>query len=166
MIANKYFMRILQLSFLSILVRQLPETSRRDRTESGARRWDRRSLRAAMLGRNVSGKSFVADGRIQERRGRAGEHRETKSAEGAALLVLVGLWRVPFALARGGFHFHLRAAALFFLDFWTERLARDRSERDRRTDHETDEKPQRFLHGQSITRPAGSRFNFDLRREI
>jgi hypothetical protein len=48
-----------------------------------------------MLGRNVSGKSFVADRRINERRGEGGKKGETKGAESATLLLLVRLRRVP-----------------------------------------------------------------------
>jgi hypothetical protein len=112
-----------------------------------------------MLGRNVSGKSFIADRRINERRRGAGEHRQTKSAEGAALLVLVRLRRVAVAFVRGGFHFHFRAAA-GFLDFRNERLARDRGESDRAGDEQAEQKSQRASHDGSAYHLK--RFGFNL----
>lgn len=87
-------------------------------------------MRAAVLGRNVSGKSFVADRRIKERGREGGRQPETKSAEGATLFVLVRLRRVPVALMRRGFHFHLRAAVPF-LDLRNERLPGNRGESER-----------------------------------
>jgi len=54
-------------------------------------------MRAVMLGRNVSGKSFVADRGINERRGRSHDGRETIGAGGATLLSRIGPWCVPVA---------------------------------------------------------------------
>lgn len=102
-----------------------------------------------MLGRNVSGESFVADRRINERRRGVGEHRETKSAEGAALLVLVRLWSVAVALGRGGFHFHFRAAARF-LDFRYERFPRDHGESDRAGEEQAEQKSRHGSHDDSV----------------
>jgi hypothetical protein len=98
-----------------------------------------------MLGRNISGKSFLADRWINERRRGAGEHGETKSAEGAALLVLVRLRRVAVALVRSGFHFHLRAAARF-LDLRDDRLPRNDRERDRAGKKQAEQKAQSPSH--------------------
>ena len=96
---------------------------------SGARWRNRRTLRTAALGRNVSGESFVADRRINERSRRGGEEREADRAGRATLFVLVGLRRVMIAIVSHRFRFHLRAAARLFR-LGNRSLARDRSESD------------------------------------
>ena len=71
-------------------------------------------MRAAVLGRNISGKRFVADGRVNERRGEGGDQGTANRAESTAFLILVRLRRVPFAIVPDGFRFRLRAATRFF----------------------------------------------------
>jgi len=144
-IANRYFMGILQLSFLSALAPAVAGTSQRDRTESGARRWNWRTLRAAVLGRNVSGKSFVADRRVNERRGERGKKGKAEGAESATLLLLVRFRRVPVAFVRGRFRFHFRAA-IRLLKFRNERLPRDRREADRAGEEQAKQESESSSH--------------------
>jgi len=114
-----------------------------------------------MLGRNVSGKSFFADGRINERRRGAGEQHETESAEGAALLVLVRFRRVPVTLVCCRFHFHLGAAARL-LDLRNERLPRDRRKSDRAGEEQAEQKSQHGSHDDSVYHLMRSGFNSRL----
>ena len=100
---------------------------------------------AAVLGRNVSGKSFVADRRINERRGEADEKGTAKGAESAAFLIPVRLRRVPFAIVPDGFRFRLRAATRFF-DLRNGHLRGDGGERNGAGDNQANQKPQRPLH--------------------
>lgn len=84
-------------------------------------------MRAGVLGRNVSGKSFVADRRINERRGRGDYGRKPEGAGGATLFVRLRFRRVPFAIVTRRLRLHLRAI-IHFLEFGNERLARNNSE--------------------------------------
>ena len=86
-------------------------------------------MRAGVLGQNVSGKIFVADGWINEWRGGRDEAGEAERARGATGLVLIGLRRVAIAIVTRGFRFHLRAT-VGLLDFRNQRLTGKRSERD------------------------------------
>ncbi len=110
-----------------------------------------------MLGRNVGGKSFVADRRINERRREGGKQPETQGAEGAALFVLIRLRRVPVALVPDRFGFHLRAAARFLNS--NERFPRDHGESDRAGEEQAEQKSQHGSHDDSVYHLMRSRFN-------
>ena len=115
-----------------------------------------------MLGRNVGGKSFIADRRINEGRREGGNQSETQGAEGAALFVLVRLRRMPVAIVRRRFHFHLRAAARFF-DFRNERFPRDHGESDRAGEEQAEQKSQHGSHDDSVYHLIRSGFNSRLK---
>jgi hypothetical protein len=151
-IANRYFIRNLLLNFLPHLSGRC-RTSRRDLAESGARRWNRRRLRAAVLGRNVSSKSFVTDRRINERRGEADEKGTAKGAESTAFLILVRFRRVPVAIVSRRFRFRFRAAArLLGLRDGSGSPGRNGGGRDRAGDEQAEQESQRSRshHGPSL----------------
>lgn len=102
-------------------------------------------MRAGLLGRNVGGKSFVADRRINERGGVGDYTGKSESAGGAALLVRIGLGWVAVALVAGGLRFHLRAA-IRFLDFRNQRLAGECGERERTTQRQAKQNSQSTAH--------------------
>src|SRR5205085_490190 len=108
-----------------------------------------RPLRARVLGQNVSGKFFVADGRINKRRRGCENTGKTKHTGGATLLVRIRLRRMAVAIVARGFCFHLRAT-IRLLDFWNEWLPRNRSESDRSAQRETGEKSECCPHGPMI----------------
>jgi hypothetical protein len=109
-----------------------------------------------VLGRNVSGKSFVADGRINEGRRRRDDRCETERARGATLLVRVRLRRVPVAFVPERFRFHLRAA-IRLLEFRNDRLPRDCREANRAGEEQAEQESKRCSHhGQAYhLLPAG-----------
>jgi len=95
-----------------------------------------------MLGRNKSGKRFVADRGINERGRRGGEQREAERTGRATLFLLVGLRRVMIAIVSHRFRFHLRAATGLFR-LGKRSLARDRSESDRAGEKQAEQESQR-----------------------
>lgn len=116
-------------------------------------------MRAGVLGRNVSGKGSVADGRINKRSGPGYDAGKAVSARDATLLVGIGLRRVAVARVAGGFRFHLRAA-IGLLRFRNERLPGDGGECHRGAERETGKKPEYSSHGPMIPiMPFG--FNLD-----
>jgi len=111
-----------------------------------------------VLGQNVSGKFFVADRRINERRSGCENTGKTEGAGGAALLIGIGPGRrVLLAIVAGGFRFHLRAT-IRLLDFRNEWLTWERGERDRGAEREADEKPECSSHDPMI---RGTTFEFN-----
>jgi hypothetical protein len=114
-----------------------------------------------VLGRNVSGKSFVADRRINERRGERGEKGKAKGAKSATLFVLVRFRRVPVALASRRFCFHFRAAVRLPA-FRRRSLAWNRGKGDRRSDRHADEKSEGHSHGATILAAELVRFNVQV----
>ena len=90
------------------------------------------------LGQNVASKVFVAHGRIHETRGAIQNAGQAKGARGAALLVLIGLGHLVIAIVLWRFRLHLRAA-IRFLDFRDERLARDRGEGERTAEEQAEQ---------------------------
>ena len=119
-------------------------------SESGARRRNRRTLRAAVPGRNVSGKSFVADGRINERCASGENSRDTGGAEDATLLVRSGHRLVMVAIGRRGFRFHDRATIGLFDRWRRQRLRWKRRDRERGRDRNPSQESQGRSHNASI----------------
>ena len=106
-------------------------------------------MRAGLLGKNVSGKIFVADGRIDERRRVCENAGETERTGSAALLIGIGLRSMPIAIMAGRFHFHL-GAAIGLLNFRNERLPRDRGEGERSTEDQTEQDSENPSHRRTL----------------
>ena len=98
-----------------------------------------------MLGQNVSGEIFVADRRIHKGRGGGENAGQPEDTGGAALLIRVGLGRLMIALVLCGTRFHLRAA-IGFLNFRDERLARNRGKGQGTTQEQTEDGLERSPH--------------------
>jgi len=95
-------------------------------------------MRASVLGRNISGKSFVAEGCIDERRRGIDHGRETERAGGTAFLVRIGFGRMTIAFVTGGFRFHFRAA-IGFLDLGLKGVPRNSRNRERTVNEQTEQ---------------------------
>ena len=102
-------------------------------------------MRAAALGRNVSRKTFVADGRINKRRNGADYSGQTEGADGATLLIRIGFRRVALAFPGSGLRLHL-GAAIGFLDDRRHWLARNRRKAERRGEKQAEQQSPGRLH--------------------
>ena len=96
-------------------------------------------MRASVLATDESGKSFLARGRINERRRHRRDRGETKDAERAALLIFLRLRRMLTAVLRFRFLFHLGATATSNLLGRDSRW--DGCETERNEDRQADQKP-------------------------
>jgi hypothetical protein len=103
-----------------------------------------------MLGRNVSGESFVTHGRINERGGKGREKSAAHGAESAALLVRIGLRRLMIAIVLRRVRLHFRAA-IRFLNFGDQRLARDRGDGERTAEEQTEQDAENPSHTGTIS---------------
>ena len=149
------------MSFLFLSARSRGTRPTRSNS-SGARRRNRRSLRAAMLGRNVGSKSFIADWRINERSGARSHYCQTKGKERATLFLLVRFRRVPAAIVERGWHFHFRVATRL-LDLQSRRLPRDRGHADRAGEDQAKQKAQGGSHRSQFTTCHRFRSTFGFR---
>ena len=110
-----------------------------------------------MLSRDISGKSFIADRRINERRGVRDNTGETKGAGGATLLVRIRFGGVALAIVAGRFHFHLRTA-IGLLDLGNQRLTWQSGESERRRKRQAEQESECPSHDLDlITRLSGAR---------
>jgi hypothetical protein len=115
-------------------------------------------VRAGVPGRNISGKRFVTDRRINECRGRGDNCGQTERAGGATLFVLIRLRRVAIAFVTGRFCLHL-CATVGLLNFHTERLAGNRGESERRGKRQTEQESKSFSHAEAVYHAVGDLFN-------